>query len=439
MKRLLIVPLLLLLASAAQGAHPVHTDHNTVHYVGATPDSTILTDALIANAPEQFSSPGLPRFVLVGSTGKFGIGIGGFAKGTVSFDFGDVIDNPTSFITSEIPTPGTPGNGGKFQFGIGTSTLYLNAVATPDNGHNVGAFVAVNFLGANLAPKLQYAYVNLGGIQVGYNYTLFADMGAAPPTIDFEGPNAYAVIPTVGVRYTRFFGRQKQFSAGIGIEKPEADYTLSRTKGSVFQRIPDFPMFFRWSWERDAWIRLAAIVRGIQYRDLTAEHNRTVAGWGFSLSGSSPLGSLPLTLYWDACAGRGISSIYQDLMGTPTDLMPWQGHDGRLRSVASWGGYAGLQWNINRRLFASAYYSHLRLYADRYTAAAPPADSPDVSAAWTPWGEQYRYAQQCAANVFYRLTSYLQCGVEYDYGRRVNMNGTQGHDSRVQMMLKLSF
>ena len=433
MKLLTAASLALIAAATAQAAHPVHKDHTTVHYVGAAPDSAAMTEAIIANAPEQFSSPGLPRFVAVGSSGKFAIGVGGFAKGTVSFDFGDVIDNPTAFITSQIPTPRQPGNGGKFQFGIGTSTLYVNAVATPDNGHNVGAFVAVNFLGKSLAPALQYAYVNLGGIQLGYNYSLFADMGAAPPTIDFEGPNAYPVVPTIGVRYTRSFGPNGQFRAGAAIEKPEAGYTLSAYTARVFQRIPDLPLFFRWSWQHDAWVRLSAIVRGIQYRDLVSECNRTVAGWGFALTGTSPLGSLPLTLYWDACAGQGISTIYQDLAGTSTDLMPWAGRDGRLRPVTSWGGYAALQWNINSRLFASAYYSQMRLYARRYASTPVAPGTYDDNAQPTPWGEQYRYAQQCAANIFYRMTSYLQCGMEYDYGRRVNMDGSQGHDSRVQL------
>lgn len=55
------------------------------------------------------------------------------------------------------------------------------------------------------------------------------------------------------------------------------------------------------------------------------------------------------------------------------------------------------------------------------------------------WGSTYKYAQYVAANMFYNINSIVQVGVEYDYGRRVNYDGSQAHDNRLQAMLQVSF
>ena len=79
------------------------------------------------------------------------------------------------------------------------------------------------------------------------------------------------------------------------------------------------------------------------------------------------------------------------------------------------------------KLFVTATYSHVRAYVDRFEDA----DST--------WGSTYKYAQYVAANMFYNINSIVQVGVEYDYGRRVNYDGRQAHDNRLQAMLQVSF
>lgn len=89
------------------------------------------------------------------------------------------------------------------------------------------------------------------------------------------------------------------------------------------------------------------------------------------------------------------------------------------------GAYGALQYDFSPSVFASASYSHVRTYAKG--CVPPSADN------------QYRYAQYAAGNLFWNITPILQTGVEYIYGRRVNYDGTQAHDSRLQAMLSLSF
>lgn len=78
-------------------------------------------------------------------------------------------------------------------------------------------------------------------------------------------------------------------------------------------------------------------------------------------------------------------------------------------------------------MYATATYSHLRNYAGKYSGGN------------TPWGEQYRYAQYALANVIWNITPQISTGLEYIYGRRVDMDGVARHDNRIQTMLQVTF
>lgn len=86
-----------------------------------------------------------------------------------------------------------------------------------------------------------------------------------------------------------------------------------------------------------------------------------------------------------------------------------------------------MQYTFSEKVFASATYSQSRAYAKSYTEGC------------TPWNEQYKYAQYVAANVFYTILPGLQCGVEYLYGRRVDMDGASRHDNRFNTVLQFNF
>lgn len=428
MSTILILFILICISThCIHAAHPSYGDGHRIHYVGATPDSVTMTQALLDNSPQEFRSSGLPRFALVGPSGKFGIGVGGYIKATGGYDFGDAIGDFDRFKTSEIPVGAEAVRKGGFKYGFRTSRLYANAVCTPDNGRAIGAFVSVNLLGGGWMPNLQYAYVRFGGIQLGYDYSLFSDTGALPPTIDYEGPNACAFVPCADVRYTRRFGKRGQFKTGASLEFTTPEYTVSPSTASIYQRAPSVPVFFQANWRTHSWIRIAAMLRAIQYRDLVNSRDRYKFGWGLSLSGTSRIGRSPVRLYWLLSGGKAIGTAYQDLAGTPVDLMPSHYTEGELDAVGTVGAYLGVQWHMARRLFMTATISRLQLLAGAYDLGE------------TPYGDQYRYGEYAAWNICYEATSWLRLGIEADWGRRVNMDGTAGKTLRLQAMLKLYF
>lgn len=406
--------------------HPSQKTSGYVKSLLGKTDSVETYKHLLDNAPSEFGSH-VPKFAVIGREKIFYLGIGGCVKTTVSYDFGHVIDNPNEFLTSAIPTTNQkPGNGGLTQFSAQQTCLFVNFVGLPGSDNEIGAFVNFNLLGNNYAPVLQYAYIKYRGIKAGYDKTLFSDPAATPPTIDYEGPNSSTAISNAIVNYSISFGKNKSFSAGIGAELPVTSVTASESAYQVNQRIPDIPVFFQWAWDNNSsWIRMSAVLRNMQYRDMKSDKNIDKVGWGVQLSGSATI--IPnLVAYYQGVYGRGIASYLQDMTGTGMDLVPSSQYTGVLNPVKTWGAYAGLQYNICPKVFISATYSQIRNYIDKKTEM--------------PSGEsQYRYSQYIVANAFWDINSILQAGVEYIYGRRINFNQTQAHDSRIQASLQINF
>lgn len=391
------------------------------------PDSTQVNvyEIFVENAPKTFNVKGAPRFALEGKDGKFYFGVGGTAKATLSYDWGSPVESAYDFTTSAIPATVRKGDGGLTQFSAATSNLFFNFVALPGQKNQIGAYINFNFTGNgnDYGFNLFYAYLKYRGLTVGYDFSLFSDMAAAPPSIDFEGPNSLTAIPNGVIDYRHQFNRH--WSVAVGLEKPIASATVDKQCYMVSQRVPDIPAYVQYSWnDGGSWFRCSAILRNLQYHDIIADRNRDAVGWGVKVSGSAALTPC-VTAYWQGAYGKGITSYFQDLYEGGLDMVP--AGDGRLETVKAWGGYLGLQYNISPKVYVTTTYSHLRNYA------------PDYAGGDTGWGTQYRYAQYALANVIWNITPQISTGLEYIYGRRVDMGGLSRHDNRVQTMLQFSF
>lgn len=428
---LLLCPLLSVAVAVPATAqrHPARSDVEEVTIINSSAagsDTISVYETFAGNAPASYHISGAPRFAIVGKDRKFYLGIGGTAKATLSYDWGDPIHNPFDFTTSAIPMSTRPGDGGLVQFSGATSGLFLNVVALPGNANQIGAYVSFNFTGnTDYAFNLQYAYLKYRGITAGYNYSLFSDMAAAPPSIDYEGPCGFTAIPNGVVDYELAFARHWKF--GVGLEKPIVSATTGDDNYVVSQRVPDIPAYIQYSWGGGSnWLRFSAILRNMLYRDVKAGRNRDQAGWGVKVSGSSAL-CAPVRAYWQAAYGKGMTSYFQDLYEGGLDMVPDADKPGRMSPVEAWGGYIGLQYTLSPTVFMTTTYSHVRNYAPRYSGGS------------TSWDSQYSYAQYALANIMWTIRPGIQCGLEYIYGRRVDMNGSSRHDNRIQTMLQFSF
>lgn len=425
MKKYLFTPIIFL-PMLAQGQNPAVTEETSIKIVEHN-DTSEYFITLHENAPHVVNIKDVPRFAVMGKEKKFYMGIGANVKAVANYDFGNPISNPNLFVTSAIPMNTDPGNGAQFQFSAQQSNIYLNVVAMPGSKDQLGAYVSMNFLGNGYAPSLQHAYLKYRGITAGYTYTIFSDVAAVPATIDYEGPNSLQTIIHGMIAYEPSFGAKKEWKAGIGLDMPANSYTNATNTATVTQRVPDIPFYLQRSWAGgNGWFRLSGIIRNLYYRDNKAGRNIDKMGWGIKASGKTPICG-GLSASYLALYGKGIASYIQDLNGVGMDLMPDPSDPSRLDAVKAWSGYASLQYQFSPNLFCTATYSHVRTYAKPYLDSS------------VNWGSGYKYAQYVVGNLFYNINSIVQVGAEYVYGRRVNFDGSQAHDNRLEAMLQVSF
>lgn len=398
-----------------------------------TTDSVRVKEIMNATAPDDVNYKSVPRFALVGKDSKFYFGVGANVKLVGDFDWGHPIDNPNKFTTADIPMTINKGDGGKFQLSAAQSDFYLNFVGLPGTDNQIGIYLDVNFMAGNHSPALHHAYLKYRGITAGHTTSIFTDMGSKPASIDYQGPNGLTFMGHPNISYAHPFGKDKAWSAAVGLDMPEFSGTYNEKTSLVSQRLPDIPVYLQRSWlDGKGYLRASAIFRTLTYHGNTVDKNSNVFGWGVKLSGRTPIVG-GLSAKWQAVYGKGVSSYIQDMSGLGMDLMPDPNDASKLETIKSWGAYGTLRYDFCPKFFMNVTYSHVRAYAEHYTGEGMLTGGKS-----TTWGEQYKYAQYLTANCFWNINSFTQFGVEYLYGRRVNNSGAQAHDNRLSLMLMLS-
>ena len=399
---------------------------------------TAVLRVLIQNAPDYFNAPDMPRFAIIGKERKFYLGIGGYAKASISYDFTNPITNPLCFVTSSIPMENMPGNGALVQMSAGSSNLFFNFIALPHTKNQIGAYINFDFSGnnANYGFSLKSAYLTYKGFTLGFKPSLFTDGAACAPTVDQQGPNAMTFLFNTVLNYQYAFN--SHWKVGVGLEMPVVNATYNEYSYQVNQRIPDIPFYGQFSYkEGKAWIRLSGLIRNMYYRNDVDGSTEDVFGYGVKLSGTTPIGR-KVKLFYQTVYGKGLGSYIQDLQGLGLDMAPedirqqsgssdstFDGDpvpDGSLESVEALGSYTGLMWQISPKFFTSATFSEVECFL-------PNSVVPST----------YKRGIYVVSNVFYNITPSVQAGVEYLWGSRENVNGETHHNTRLQTAVRVNF
>jgi len=72
----------------------------------------------------------------------------------------------------------------------------------------------------------------------------------------------------------------KGWKAGVGIEMPVVDGITNQSVNISNQRMPNFPAYIQYAWNKSSHIRVAGIVRNMTYENLVAQRAESKAGWG---------------------------------------------------------------------------------------------------------------------------------------------------------------
>ena len=113
----------------------------------------------------------------------------------------------------------------------------------------------------------------------------------------------------------------------------------------------------------------------------------------------------------------------------PISFVPKNEHPGHMTPTPMMGWMAAVTYNINPKWQVNVMASQARIWSvSEY--AQHEAEDGEIN--------NYKYGYYGAANVFYNISSYLQLGLEYDYGYRKSWNCGSGHDNRLQFQVMFS-
>ncbi len=411
-------------APAAAGAPEVII---TGHEVKGVVDSTVVRAAIdhyYQTRIEGFQQSGLPRFIITGRERKFLLGIGGFVSFRTSYDFMGGIDN-RDFITYDIPVPGNESTRQHFNMDATASRLFFKAIANSQTLGQVVSYIETDFRNDNNAMRLRYAYIQFGDLLFGRSVTTFCDLGAAPTTVDAEGPNSYTFNFNNIVRYTHVF--KKGWSAAVSAESPSASITTTDRMQSMNQRLPDIPAYVQYEWTQKnvdgkSHLRFSSVIRELRYYDSQTDRAHSMAGWGIQLSGAFKM-QHKFSLYMQSVYGHGIARYIQDIADRGLDIVPDPRYDSRMELFPMGGWFGALQYSLTSQIFICAGYSHVEVFKPDYHAH----------------DDTYHRAQYFFSNIFMNIGSSCTVGMEYLHGSRRNMNDQSSQANRLQAMIQYNF
>lgn len=370
----------------------------------------------------HFSEPSAPRFLFLDRMGKVALGIGGYVKGTMQYDFGGAIDDGASFIPYDIPVPQDPSLRNQFYGNANHSTIFLQLVGRSERFGYYQMYVQTNFSGngrTGYGLKLKQAYLSVGYVTAGLANSTFVDASAGTPTIDDQGPAGEASRKNVLVRYAPRFN--KHFSAAVSVEMPEMSYTVDQSVKKINPRVPDIPLYVQYQWdEGNSHVRLTGLFRDMSYRDLLTGTNRFHAGWAAELSGKIAF-TPSFTMFYQGAYGRGYAAYLNDLDGNGFDLV-YSGTAGKMKAPRTANFELGARYNFSPRFFLAASYSQARMFGLSYMGS-----------------DTYRYGQYVSVSGFLDIVPDLSVGLEYLHGDRADVDRQHAHANRLTGMIKYSF
>lgn len=368
----------------------------------------------------HFQDPEAPYFLMMSRDATLAMGIGGAVRMRGWYDFDGAMPY-NGFIPFTIAVPENPARRRALKATPAGSALYFRIIGTNKALGNFSAFIQGNFDGGGSDFKIKKSYVTINDWTIGYAPSAFCDIAANPPVIDAQGPCGQTNNTSVLLQWAHSLRRG--WSVAASVEFP-ASHILA--DGELTQEIddwmPDVVAYGQYQWARGAGhVRLSGLLRVLPYRDLVAQKNRSLVGFGVQGSAVVPVG-YALTLYGEAVGGRGCATYINDLMVTTLDLINDAADPGKMTAPWCMGFTAGVKYNFRPNLFASICASEARY---RPGANADPST--------------YKYGLYGAANVVWNMSPRLQVGAEYLMGKRKNYGGESGDAKRVNLLFSFMF
>jgi hypothetical protein len=273
--------------------------------------------------------------------------------------------------------------------------------------------------------RLRHAYGTVGNLLVGQTWTTFLDFGAAPDTVDFNGPGTLALVRNPMIRYTIPMGSGMGLALALeNARGPQYSYTDQR-----FQTIPDVHANFSWSGAAGSFSarvvgqQLNRLVLNTAGTAVTDVSPKSAFGLGFGLSGSAKVGAD--TVQAQFVGGPGIGRYLLNAVGAPFVSFAANG-DAKLWSVYGLHAAYTHVWSPEFRSTLCGAYSWIQ--------------DPKIDGAKADNTQQKDYIQ-AFANLFWTTSKTTEFGIEYAYGqwKSFGPNEQKGTQNRVNASMHYNF
>ena len=364
--------------------------------------------------------PDLKGFIPIPGTQSM-IRIGGAARVDAIENFGNN-GNPNLFLLSSMPVDGQLGFGGPGQFGMQAKGTRIS-FDIRRSGSASGPFRVYyenDFYNDSSSPAMSYRLRHLYGqgnnFLLGQTYTAFMNPDAFPDTVDYIGPNAMVDVRQPQVRIVAPLSERQHMT--FSLEQPNSQIATSDpgypAGASPINRYPDLALNYRFVGQ-GGHLQIAGLARSLGF-DAPAAPERTVLGWGLSLSGALNFPGKD-RFSFQAAYGEGIARYIKDTVGLNLDA----GLDarGRLKAIPVFAPMIGYTHQWTERWRSTATYGYVRV---------------DPPASMGPWA--LRNTRYASLNVMWQPTKASWMGLEYLYGTKETMNGAEGTANRLNLVFK---
>jgi len=354
---------------------------------------------------------------------------GGRIRAAAVFTLQD-LGSDDRFLTNSIPvepTDNAAGKGARTTFTANTSRFNFE-MRTPTGAGQLRTFIEGDFFGSDsdenrINFRLRHAYAQFHGLIVGQTWSTFSDPAADHQDLDFEGINGENVIRQAQIRYT--FSVRDNLNLAFALETPK----VSITGGQGVNVVPDIVARTVWSFREIGHLQAAVVFREIRGEpDTGTTGAQSATAWGASLSGVVPfhIKKLKLTdrFIFQLNVGEGNARYINDLNSLGGQDAFFNPVSGELKPLPATGWYFDYEhqwkeWERARtmRLRSSFIWSFVQV------------DNLDFQL-----GSAYRKTSRYSVNLVFSPTPRIDCGLEYIYGTRENLDGLQGTADQVQFV-----
>jgi len=369
----------------------------------------------------------------------------------VIYDLNRMDPEWTSFFRpSKIPVrPGQPGwyeTEGNTFFSVRASTFKFEGIV-PVNHYFDEIKLRFEFDLAGMGPygpetgfRLRLAYGEWGHWRIGRDWSTFIDLANFPNIYEWWGPSGMALLPTVTIRYFRDLSPHNKLELALEMpgaaldmgdirtDNPDLDPVLEEHDFKTKEILPDF--IFRYTNTGNyGYFKFMGLLRNMEYEYpsiVQGEYvQQSLFGWGINFS--TAINAWTGTFRLQGVLGEGYAGYNND---GGVDIAPVRDDDPSTPNIIEYKGVVPFQYGF------TAFYDYN--IGEKWSGSVGYSETVYDNSSGQSFDAFHR-SQYMVIQAIYNVVKGLDLGLNYQYGKKYEKDGTNGYDQRILFTAAYSF